>query len=129
MNTTPVNDPGQVMATLTSIGYIPSTFVGPRGDLTSGGPPASQADELAYADIQPLLTSNALVSNTNIDSVSTLVYYNFSSLGNTPSDMYNTIDSNATAGMAINGSVYYNGEAFMSTFIITNSDAPQIFRM
>ena len=129
VNTTPVNDPGQVMATLTSIGYTPSTFVGPRGDLSTGPPYASLADELAYADIQPLLTSNALFSNTNIDSVSTLVYYNFSSLGNTPNDMYNNINSNATDGMAINGSVYYNGEAFMSTFIVTNSDKPQIFRM
>ena len=129
INTTPVNDPEQVMATLTSIGYTPSTFVGPRGDLSTGPPYASLADELAYADIQPLLTSNALFSNANIDSVSTLVYYNFSSLGNTPNDIYNTIDSNATAGMAINGSVFYQGEAFMSTFIITNSDQPQIFRM
>ena len=129
VNTMPVNDPGQVMATLTSIGYTPSTFVGPRGDLSLGGPPASQADELAYANIRPLLTSNALFSNTNIDSVSTLVYYNFSSLGNTPNDTYNNINSNATAGMAINGSVYYQGEAFMSTFIITNSDQPQIFRI
>jgi hypothetical protein len=129
VNTTPVNDPGQVMATLRSVGYTPSTFVGPRGDITLGGPPASQADELAYADIQPLLTSNALFSNTNIDSVSSLVYYNFSSLGNTPNDIYNNINSNATAGMAINGSVYYQGEAFMSTFIVTNSDQPQIFRM
>jgi hypothetical protein len=129
VNTSPVNDPGQVMATLTSIGYTPSTFVGPRGDLNIGPPYASQADELAYADIQPLLTSNALFFNRNIDSVSSLVYYNFSSLGNTPNDIYNNIDSNATAGMAIHGSVYYQGEAFMSTFIVTNSDAPQIFRM
>jgi hypothetical protein len=129
VNTTPVNDPGQVMATLTSIGYTPSTFVGPRGDLNIGPPYASLADELAYADIQPLLTSNALFFNRNIDSVSSLVYYNFSSLGNTPNDIYNIIDSNATAGMAIHGSVYYQGEAFMSTFIVTNSDAPQIFRM
>jgi hypothetical protein len=131
VNTTPINDPDQVMATLTSIGYTPSTFVGPRGDLGTGPPYATLADELAYADIPSLLTSNALFSNTNIDSVSTLVYYNFSSLslGNTPNDIYNSIDSNATGGMAINGSVYYQGEAFMSTFIITNSSQAQIFRM
>jgi hypothetical protein len=129
INTTPVSDPGQVMATLTSIGYTPSTFVGPRGDISLGGPPPSLADELAYANIQPMITSNALFSNTNIDAVSTLVYYNFSSLGNTPNDVYNTIDSNATAGMIITASVYYNGEAFMSSFTITNSDQPQVFIM
>jgi len=129
VGTIPINEPGQVMAALTSVGYTPSTFVGPSGHLGLGGPPYSLADELAYTDIQPYITSNALFTSITIDAVSTLTYYNFSTLGNTPNDIYNHITSNATTGMSITGSVYYNGDSYQSSFITTNSDKPQVFHI
>lgn len=101
---------------LSTINYIPSTFVGPSGSV-------SGADQLASANIVPLLTSNALFTSRPIDAINRLAYYNLNSdLGNVPSG----IDSNATANMTITGSVYYKGEAYQSTFS-TNTSLIQNF--
>ena len=99
---------------LSTILYAPSTFVGPSGS-------GLGADEMASADIRPLLTSNALWNVQPIDAINRLSYYNLNiALGNTP------VDSNATAGMRLTGSVYYNNESYQST-VITTSDLIQNF--
>ena len=101
---------------LSTINYAPSTFVGPV-DGSFG------ADQLVSANIKPLLTANALANVTTIDALNTLAYYNLNSaLGNTP------LGSNATAGMAITGTLNYNGEAYRSTFT-TTANLVQTFKL